>query len=217
MKNIIFMSPPAAGKGTISDMLVESLGYIHISTGEILREEINSGSEFGKEINEIITSGGLVNDDIMVRLVRDKLSFNKDKPFILDGFPRTLNQAEMLNEIFLDLNINNILVAYLEINLDDALKRALGRVICPSCKKSYNIYYDDLKPKSTNICDDCKVELEKRSDDTEETFKVRFNTYLENASSIMDYYKDKKVFKKFNALSSPNEILENILKEVKND
>jgi len=192
MRNIIFIAPPAAGKGTVSDYLVKNYNYIHLSTGDLLREEIKSGSTLGQEIDKIISGGNLVSDELIIKLVEDKLNtLDKNKPFILDGFPRTLVQTEKLEEMLITLGVTNNLVVYLDINLEDATKRVIGRIVCPKCKRSYNLYDEKVKPLKDNTCDDCIIELEKRSDDNEETFKVRFNSYLENTSPIINYYKDK--------------------------
>ncbi len=217
MKNIIFIAPPAAGKGTVSDYLVKNYNYEHLSTGDLLREVIKSGSDFGREIDKIISSGNLVSDEIIIKLVQDKLESLASKPFILDGFPRTLNQAKSLDDMLVTLGVTNNIAVYLDIDLDEALKRVLGRITCPKCKRSYNKNIDKLMPVNGNICDDCKVELESRSDDNEETFKVRFNTYLENTSPIIDYYKEKGILKSFDVRREPNEICEDISKEANND
>ncbi|MDE5539605.1 MAG: nucleoside monophosphate kinase [Bacilli bacterium] len=218
MKNIIFIAPPAAGKGTVSDYLVKNYNYEHLSTGDLLREVIKSGSEFGQEIDKIISSGALVSDDIIIKLVSDKLeSLDDAKPFILDGFPRTLNQAHKLNEMLISAEVTNNVAIYLDINLEEAMKRVLGRITCPKCKRSYNVNIEKLKPINDNLCDDCGVELESRNDDNEETFKVRFNTYLENTSPIIDYYKAQGILKSFDVRREPNVICEDILGEVKND
>ena len=119
MKNIIFIAPPAAGKGTQSNMLKEKFGYNHISTGDMLREAINSGSEIGKEVKNIIDKGELVSDVLIIKLVKDKLTSLKGKPFILDGFPRTLNQAESLDKILTD----DYIVIYLDLDESEAIKR----------------------------------------------------------------------------------------------
>ena len=154
----------------------------------------------------------------MIKLVRERLkSLESNKPFILEGFPRTIVQAEKLDEMLVTLGVTNNMVAYLDISLDVALKRVLGRVICPQCKRSYNIYFENLKSKSDNICDYCNVELLKRNDDTEETFKKRFNSYLDNASDIIDFYKNKGIFKSFKTDGSPEEITAEIVKEARND
>ena len=187
MKNVIFIAPPAAGKGTQSAIL-ESLGYLHISTGDMLREEIAKNSTIGIQIKDIISKGMLVSDEIVFELIKNKLT-NIAKPFILDGFPRSINQALMLNELFNELNINNYEVIYLDIDMDNAMKRALGRLTC-KCGASYNIYYDNLKPKMEGICDKCGSILTKRDDDNEESFKIRFNTFKTNNEQILDFYKN---------------------------
>jgi len=218
MKNIIFIAPPAAGKGTVSDYLVKNYNYEHLSTGDLLRDVIKSGSEFGKEIDKTISSGNLVSDEVIIKLVSDKLTtLNESKSFILDGFPRTLNQAKSLDEMLINMEITNNIVVYLDIDLDEALKRVLGRITCPNCKRSYNKNIEKLKPLNGNMCDDCNVELESRSDDNEDTFKVRFNTYLENTSPIIDYYKSKGILKSFDVRREPIVICQDVSLEAKND
>ena len=189
MKNIIFLAPPAAGKGTCSDILKNTYDCEHISTGAILRSEIASQSSLGKEIKEIIDAGKLVSDDYMIKLIEETLS-KLDKPFILDGFPRTINQAQNLSILFDKLNISNYIVIYLNIDKELALKRTLGRVTCEKCGRSYNIFFDGFKPKEDGICDDCKTALTVRGDDNEESFKVRFDTYVQNTLPIIEYYKN---------------------------
>ncbi len=216
MKNIIFIAPPAAGKGTISDYLTKDFNYEHISTGDLLREEIKSGSELGLEINKIISEGKLVSDELVISLVDNKLK-KLDRPFILDGFPRTLKQAEALDKMLVSNNVTNNIAIYLNINLEEALKRVLGRIICPKCKRSYNLNNESLRPVKDNLCDDCGVELEKRSDDTEETFQIRFKEYIDNTSPILDYYKEKKMLKWIDANLPLEEIYKSIKEEAEND
>lgn len=188
MKNVIFIAPPAAGKGTQSNMLKE-LGYIHISAGDMLREEIAKESSLGLKIKDIISSGALVSDEIVFELIENKLK-SIDKPFILDGFPRTLNQVKLLDKLFKDLNIDNYCVIYLTIELEEALKRALGRLTC-KCGASYNTEFINLMPKVDGICDKCGQELVKRNDDNEESFKVRFETFIKNNEPIKEFYESK--------------------------
>ena len=229
MKNIIFIAPPAAGKGTISDYLVKNYGYVHLSTGDLLRNEVASGSELGKEIAALISVGKLVSDDLIIRLVEEELVHHlKDKPFILDGFPRTIKQAEKLDEMLADSHITDVVVIDLDVDLDTAIKRALGRVVCSSCKKSYNIYNPELSPKQENICDDCGGRLERRVDDTEETFRERYQTYLASTAPIIEYYAEQHKLVKICATDPLEMIYLNVLhaignqvlqrkKEVKND
>ena len=212
MKNIIFIAPPAAGKGTISDYLVKKYSYLHISTGDLLRDEIASGTEFGQELDKILKSGSLVDDEVVIKLVQSKLSSIEDKPFILDGFSRTLAQAQVLDEILNELNIKNIMVVYLSVDLDTVLKRVMGRVICQKCKKSYNLDNEQLKPIHDGICDDCGEHLIHRDDDNEETFKVRYESFMNNTKPILDFYQNKGLLKEIDAtipLDTIYEILEN--------
>lgn len=187
MNNVIFIAPPSAGKGTQSKNLV-NMGYTHISTGDMLRDEISKESSLGLKIKDIMKNGTLVSDEIVFELINKKLESNCE-PFILDGFPRTINQAIMLNDLFEILNINNYEVIYLDIKMEDALKRALGRITC-ECGLSYSIYYEPLKPKVENICDKCGKNLIKRNDDNEESFKNRFKTFEENTQPILDFYRN---------------------------
>ncbi len=211
MKNIIFIAPPSAGKGTVSDYLVKKYGYVHLSTGDMLRNEVARGSELGKEIDTLISAGKFVSDELIIRLVREAL-LKEDihKPFILDGFPRTLVQAHQLDQMLFLLKIIDYVVIYLDINLDTAIKRALGRVVCPKCKRSYNIYCDELKPKLDNLCDECNVLLEKRNDDTEETFRERYQTYLVNTNPIIKYYQDRGLLVTVDATEEINMVYQNI-------
>lgn len=211
MKNIIFIAPPAAGKGTQSNMLKEKFGYNHISTGDMLREAINSGSEIGAEVKNIIDKGELVSDVLIIKLVKDKLTSLKGKPFILDGFPRTLNQAESLDKILTD----DYIVIYLDLDESEAINRITGRLTC-NCGKSYNVNIDKLKPKVDGICDNCGSILIKRDDDNVESFKVRFKTFLDNTDSILKYYEDKEKLIKIDVNKDVQDIFESIL-EVAND
>ena len=211
MKNIIFIAPPAAGKGTQSNMLKEKFGYNHISTGDMLREAINSGSEIGKEVKNIIDKGELVSDDLIIKLVKDKLTSLEGKPFILDGFPRTLNQAESLDKILTD----DYIVIYLDLDESEAINRITGRLTC-NCGKSYNVNIEELKPKVDGICDNCGSILIKRDDDNVESFKVRFKTFLDNTDSILKYYEDKEKLIKIDVNKDVQDIFESIL-EVAND
>lgn len=213
MKNIIFIAPPAAGKGTQSNLLKDKYGYVHISTGDMLREIVSSDSELGKVVKNIIDKGNLVSDDLIFKLLKSKLNSIKGKPFILDGFPRTLNQALFLDN---DLKIDNYIVIYLDLSKEDAIKRIDGRLTC-SCGKSYNLNDINLKPKIIGICDNCGNVLVKRNDDNLEAFKIRFDVFLNNNKPLIDYYKNKNKLKVVNVNKGVNEIFNEILKVVAND
>lgn len=213
MKNIIFIAPPAAGKGTISEYLVKNYHYEHIATGDLLRDEQASGTSLGNMIAAIIRSGSLVTDDIVIRLVEEKLeSKESGKPFILDGFPRTEAQAYSLDKMLKRKNIENNLVIYLDAPLDVILKRVAGRVICPKCKRSYNLDNKELKPVHENICDDCGVALVRREDDNEKTIKVRYESFMKDTKPILDFYRDKGILLEIDA-TIPLDIIYEILIE----
>ena len=210
-KNVIFIAPPAAGKGTQSELLVNKYGYCHISTGDLLREEVASGSELGKELDVVMKSGALVSNEIVTDLLRKRLTSDDIKNgFVLDGYPRTLDQAKLLIDLAKELNIDLGYVIYLDMDKTTAMHRALGRQSCPQCGRGYNKYEDVLKPQVENICDDCGVELESRSDDNEETFNERFDTFIENTKPLLDYFEEEGILKMVDNTGTPEEIFERI-------
>jgi adenylate kinase len=212
MKNIIFIAPPAAGKGTQSDLLVEKYGYIHISTGDLLREEIAAGGELANEISSIIEAGKLVSDELVATLLTKRLSQDdvKQHGFILDGYPRNIAQAKTLEEILEEVQSSVDVVIYLELDEENAMKRALGRATCPKCKKGYNLYLEGFKPQVDGICDVCGTKLETRSDDNEETFKSRFQTYMDSTSPLLEFYRASGLLRNINSLQDKNKIFEEI-------
>lgn len=205
MKNIIFIAPPAAGKGTQSTMLKDKYNYNHLSTGDMLREAIASGSTLGLKVKNIIDRGELVSDDIMIDLIKDKLSSESGKPFILDGFPRTLNQAKSLDNMLDD----NYVVIYLDLGEEEATNRIVNRLTC-KCGKSYNLNVANLKPKVDGICDVCGSELIKRNDDNLESFKIRYNSFLENTKPLIECYDNKNKLRKIDV----NRNVEDIFKDI---
>ena len=213
MKNIIFIAPPAAGKGTQSELLVSEFGYNHISTGDLLRSKQNDGSELGNYIKDLLSQGKFVDDDIVTKLLSDKLS-SIDGPFILDGYPRNIEQANILDSVLKSLNLSIDAVIYLNVDSETAMKRALGRVSCPKCNKIYNKYIEEKMPKVTNICDDCGVELIGRSDDNEESFKIRFDTYINQTQPLLDYYKSNGLLVIIDKVNTPNETFEEVKKVI---
>ena len=187
MKNIILYGAPAAGKGTQCELLIERYGYEHISMGQLFRD-LDDSTEFGKEIHEKISKGILIDDETTSKLLKNKLDELNGKPVVLDGFPRTLNQAKILDTFF-----DNYIVVNIDVEEEVALKRVLGRLTCDKCGKIYNIYSEEMAPKNGKTCDICGIELTGRTDDNEESFKTRFNIYLNNVKSVLDYYQEKEV------------------------
>ena len=212
--NIIFVAPPAAGKGTQSNLLVEKYGLAHISTGDLLREESNSGSVLGNQLKVELTTGKLISDEIVINLLKNRLMKDDIKNgFILDGYPRSLEQARLLEGILNELNMKIDHVLYLDMDKELAMHRALGRLTCPNCGKGYNKYEEVMKPKVDGKCDDCHVDLESRSDDNEETFNTRFDTYINNTQPLLDYYKERDLLTVIDNSGTPEDTF-NKIKEV---
>lgn len=194
MKNIIFIAPPAAGKGTISNMLMAAYHMTHISTGDLLREETNSDSSLGKYIKEQMQSGALVSDEIILDLLKKRISKDDcNDGYILDGFPRNVEQAQAYENILKELNKDLGYVFLLDVDKELAKKRIVGRISCPQCGAVYNEYMEETRPKKDGICDKCNISLVKRDDDNEETFEKRFNTYFKKTEPLINYYKEKGV------------------------
>ena len=213
MKNIIFIAPPAAGKGTQSKFLSEEYNIPHISTGDLLREEMAKETEIGKSIKEDMEKGNLITDEIINKLLENRLTMDDcNNGYILDGYPRSVIQAIKYEEILIKLNKEIGDVIFLEITPELALKRTVSRIVCPSCGTSYNLLINELKPSKEGICDKCNHELKVRSDDNEKTFSKRFDTYMEKTKDLIEYYKNKDVLKTIEVLETKtaNEIFEEI-------
>ncbi|MFA5409693.1 MAG: adenylate kinase [Bacilli bacterium] len=190
MKNIIFIAPPASGKGTQSDLLKEKYNMVHISTGDLLRNEAASASPMGIYVKGLMDQGLLVDDEIILKLLEKRLQQQDcDNGYILDGFPRNLEQAAAYDEISKRLKRSIDYVILLDIKKDTAMRRITGRTSCPSCGMIYNEYVDTFTKQG--FCNKCSSRLEKRSDDNEETFNKRFDTYLVKTQPVIDYYKEK--------------------------
>ena len=218
--NLILIAPPAAGKGTLASMLNEKYGLVCISAGELLRG-VDPSTELGRKIREIQSRRELVDDSITNELMKQRLMKDDIKNgFILDGYPRHMPQVEAINNICKELNLKIDYAVLLNVDYETGLKRTLGRQICPKCKKTYNSLTGVNAPKVDNMCDDCNIELTKRNDDNEETFKVGFNNYIKNCTPVIEYYKNLGILIELDASASADNTLkqfENIIKEVKND
>ena len=191
-RNMIFLGPPGAGKGTFAVMLKDEMGIAHISTGEIFRREIKNETELGKTAKKYVESGGLVPDEIVAAMVSKRLSEADCKDgFILDGFPRTIKQAELLKENLAE-NGGKIDGAILFDAGDELLlQRLTARMACPKCGKDYNKLFSP--PKKQWFCDECDVELTQRKDDTLETAKSRLDLYKKETAPLIDYYKKENL------------------------
>lgn len=185
--NIIFIAPPAAGKGTQAEMLKKEFNLYHLSTGDLLREIAASNTDLGREVKELIDNGKFVSDELMLKLLKEKISSLTDSNgIIFDGFPRTIVQAKMLEELLISMKEKIDAVIMLEVDKEIAMKRATGRVTCENCGNIYNVYFDSFKEDGK--CNECSGKLLKRADDTEEKFNHRFDTYMEQTKPVVDYY-----------------------------
>lgn len=189
--NLIFIAPPAAGKGTQSELLCNNRNFYHLSTGDLLREAISKNDENSIKLNQIIEQGKLVGDDIILDLISKEIG--KDRDYIFDGFPRNLKQAISLDQLLVSLNRKVDYVIYLKVDKFLAQKRILGRLSCSNCGSVYNSQIEESNPKIEGICDDCGASLIKRTDDNEETFNNRFDTYMKETEPVINYYKDLNI------------------------
>ncbi len=191
---MVLLGPPGAGKGTQAVMLFEKLGYLHLSTGDILRENVKNGTEVGKKAKSFMDKGDLVPDDIVIEMMLEKI--NKDavgKDFILDGFPRTTYQAKKIDVALDKLKLSIDLVIYFETSLKTVVFRLTGRRLCSKCGANYHIV--NMPPKKQGICDKCGIELYQRKDDNEETIKKRLEVFNNQTRELIDYYKGKGILK----------------------
>ena len=196
MKNIIFIAPPAAGKGTQSKLVSHTYNIPHISTGDLLRDEVATGSVMGKYLQEEMNKGGLISDDTIINLLRTRINqVDCNKGYILDGYPRNVEQAKIYDNMMHDLGRDVGIVIFMDIDRDLALKRTVGRMICSSCGASYNKDVESLQPKIEGICDICGHSLTVRSDDTLETARKRYDTYMNETAPLIEYYRNKGILK----------------------
>ncbi len=185
---IILLGPPGAGKGTQAAMLMERLGIPQISTGDMLRAAVQAQSSLGVKAKKIMDAGGLVPDDIVVGIVRDRLQFEDcQKGFILDGFPRTLAQADSLKQVLAELDKPLDAVVSLQVDIDALVARLTGRRTCVDCGKGFHLQYDP--PTQDGLCSVCGGRLILRDDDREETIRNRMKIYQEQTAPLEDYYR----------------------------
>ena len=194
MKNLMFIAPPAAGKGTQAELVQKKYKIPHISTGDILREISKEDSEIGEYVRETLASGKLVKDEITYQLIEDRLGKDDCKNgYIIDGFPRNIAQAHEYDKILKNLNYEVGNVIFINVDKKTLEKRITGRRICENCKTIYNINDEKSSPKVESVCDNCGGKLYQRSDDNLEAFETRYNMYVEKTEPIIDYYRKQNV------------------------
>lgn len=204
--NLILLGPPGAGKGTQAQRLVASRGIVQLSTGDMLREEVASGSDLGRKVRDVMDSGTLVPDDIMIRIIAERLDRGDiDNGFILDGFPRTTEQAVALDRILAEKNFRIDAVIAMEVDDEILTERITGRYSCVNCGAGYHDKYQ--QPKIAGKCDACGTgEFKRRADDTEETVRARLAQYHALTEKIAPYYEKRGVLHEIDGMASIDEV-----------
>lgn len=189
MSNYVFLGPPGAGKGTLGAMLCETRGNIHVSTGDILRAEQAGDSALGREVAACMQGGGLVHDELVGRLVRKRLAQADIAAagFLLDGFPRTVPQAEILDALLVDIGLRLDRVVLFEVDRNLLFRRMTGRRLCPACGAIYNIFF--MPPQRDGVCDRCPgIALVERPDDNPDTVRNRLAVYEIRTAPLIEHY-----------------------------
>lgn len=203
VQNIILIGPPGAGKGTQAERLVKNRGMVQLSTGDMLREAVASGSEIGQKAKAVMDSGALVSDDIVVGIISDRLDQADVQKggFILDGFPRTTVQAEALDGLLADKGITLNHVINMEVDMNALVERITGRFACAKCGAGY---HDSFKqPKTDGVCDECgSTEFKRRADDNEEAVKTRLDAFQTQTAPLIDYYSDSGLVRSVDGMAA---------------
>ncbi|AJD29396.1 MULTISPECIES: adenylate kinase [Clostridium] len=206
---VILLGPPGAGKGTQAKLISEKFSIPHISTGDIFRANIKEKTPLGIEAKRYIDNGQLVPDEVTIGIVKDRLTKDDcDNGFLLDGFPRTVAQAEALDEFLKGINKDLDVALLIKVPEEFILERMTGRRVCTSCGASYHIRFNP--PKIEGKCDICDNELIQRKDDTEATVKERLEVYSKQTYPLINYYKDNGIISEVNGTESIDEVFGNI-------
>jgi len=202
--NLLLYGAPGSGKGTQADRLRDRFGIPHIATGDMLRAEVQAGTELGKIAQPIMAAGGYVSDDIMIGIIRNRLKQpDAAKGFILDGFPRTVPQAEALDAMMRDLGKKFDRVLYLKVETDELVRRLSQRYVCPTCQRTY--------PPGTTTCRVDSTPLVQREDDSPEAVTPRIEIYLEKTVPVLDYYRGEGLVSEIDGVGTMEDISARIL------
>lgn len=208
---LVLLGPPGAGKGTLAAFLNKELGVPHVSTGDILREEMKNNTPLGQEVKQYVESGGLVPDEVVIKLIDNKFTTDSaiDKGYMLDGFPRTEVQAKDLDVLLDRLSKPVDSAVYLDASLPVVLERLTGRRICRQCGAIFHM--KNNPPKQEGVCTACGGEVYQRADDNEETIKNRMDVYMKNTKPVIDYYEVQGKLKKVDADKDSQEVQESLM------
>lgn len=210
---LIFLGPPAAGKGTQARRLAAEHSIPHISTGDILRAAIREGTYLGREAKRYMDRGALVPDDVMIGIVRERLQRNDcSRGFILDGFPRTIPQAEALAGLLDTMNAPLKHVVNMAVPVEEILRRMHGRFTCQNCGRMFNLTLDP--PKTPGLCDCCRGILVQRADDRIDTVHERLEVYRQSTQPLIEYYREKELLMTVNGTGTIDDIAKRILEAV---
>ncbi|MEE1170191.1 MAG: adenylate kinase [Anaerovoracaceae bacterium] len=209
--NLILLGPPGAGKGTQAAKIIEKYEIPHISTGDIFRENIKEGTPLGKKAQEYMNRGELVPDSLVIEIATDRLTKDDCKEgFLLDGFPRTVEQAEALDKFLAEDGKKVDHVLDIDVEADILMKRLTGRRVCKGCGATFHI--TNIPPKVEGVCDVCGEELYQRDDDTEETVANRIEVYNSQTKPLIDYYEKSGNISHLDGSVDPDELLAEIVK-----
>ncbi len=209
---IVLLGAPGAGKGTHCKKIVSRYGLLHLSSGDILRRERAEGTDLGKKAQSYMDSGNLVPDDLIVEMMSKAVKAAPDAGYVLDGFPRTVNQAEELDKALAAIKNDIDLVMNLDVSDDVVVERITGRRSCPKCGAVYHV--KNMPPKQEGICDADGAELVQRPDDTAEVVKNRLATYYEQTKPVVDYYKGKRGVQDVDANGDADAVANVLFKEL---
>mgnify|MGYP002861491238 CR=1 FL=1 len=208
---LILMGPPGAGKGTQAAELIKKYGIPQISTGDMFRAAVKEGTELGKKAKACMDTGALVPDEVTIGIVKERLSkADCANGFILDGFPRTVEQADALEKILSELGKKLDAVLNIHVPAEDLIERAVGRRICKGCGATYHVKFNPAKVE--NVCDNCGGELYQRADDNAETMKNRLSVYEASTRPLIEYYSKKGVYSEIDGRQPINKVTEDLIK-----
>jgi adenylate kinase len=209
-RNVVLLGAPGAGKGTQAERIVARFGLPHISTGDMLRAAMAKDTGMGREAKRYMESGELVPDEVVIGVVRDRLAEDDTREgFLLDGFPRTIEQAERLDALLAEAGRRLTDVVQLDVPEDELVERLAGRRLCRSCGKGYHVVFDP--PRREGVCDVCGGELYQRADDNEATVRNRLSVYREQTEPLVEYYRDKGILRTaFGGGKMPDEVFEQV-------